>query len=177
MDAGHGLHLPNHPGPADQPDRLQENQGLRTDRHLHAPLHLRGGHRLDAQHLPVPGLRHPGPLLRRRIADGLHQRHHRRLLDLRSLAARRLELHHLPGRARRCGHLAVRGREDRWRRPSATDPLRRPAGDHADLRNPAHHEHGFRAQRGFRQDLPDAEFAEYAGHRGHRDLHLQDRYY
>ena len=82
-----------------------------------------------------------------------------------------------PGRARRCGHLSVRGREDRWRRPSATDPLRRPAGDHADLRDPAHHEHGFRAQRGFRQDLPDAEFAEYAGHRGHRDLHLQDRYY
>lgn len=61
-----------------------------------------------------PGSRHPGPLLRRRIADGLHQRHHRRLLDLRSLAARRLELHHLPGRARRRGHLAVRGREDRW---------------------------------------------------------------
>lgn len=42
----------------------KEDQGLRADHHLHAALHLRGGHRLDAEHLPVPGLRHPGPLLR-----------------------------------------------------------------------------------------------------------------
>ena len=39
--------------------------------------------------------------------DGRPERHHRGLLDLRGLAALRLELHHLPGRPVRRGHLAV----------------------------------------------------------------------
>ena len=65
VDPRDGFHLPDHPGPAHQPARFQEDQGLRADHHLHAALHLHRGHRLDDQHLPEPDFRLHRPLPQR----------------------------------------------------------------------------------------------------------------